>query len=123
MLRSAAQSDLPTLRGNAMTARVRDSLPSGSLVGWGFTDTAAQWEITREQMEQMVPLIMDQAGAMEIDGPDAVMDEMPDLDQMMRWMEAIDADTVRKYAGPTAWWMRATPKGFVMRSMIMPPGE
>ena len=86
VLRSAGQSDLPTLGRSKLAKRVERAMPSGDLLTWGFWDTSKMMEMM-DSTSQMLPAPVQRAGA---DGMGA-MDEL---------MEKVDPKELAKLVGP-----------------------
>lgn len=86
---------------------IADLAGAGSLIGWGWSDTA---ETLAGQMDGMKSQM---SGMMEM-MPPGEMDGMGEMAMIMGIMEVFDAETLRSIFGDSSWVARSTDDGFVV---------
>ena len=95
VLRSAGQSDLPSLGRTKIADRVEQAMPSGDLLTWGFWNTSKMMEMTGS-MSDMMP-----AGAQRMDADD----------QLEEMLDNVDMKELAKLVGPQWVVGRSTKNG------------
>lgn len=110
-LRSAGQSDVPTLAGEPDFRSAVAGLAADDVIGWGFVETVNSLEgsmvVSRLQQQQMIKDIRQWDPEMA----DEMADEM--VDPLKNWDEQ-SLEELRELIGPLAWQVRSTDFGFVM---------
>ncbi|MEE9131607.1 MAG: hypothetical protein V3T84_16450 [Phycisphaerales bacterium] len=113
-MRAAGEVKLPSLEQEASYQRAVDTLPNEAAVGIGYSSTVdlfeAMVETTRLSTKQMVEQMK------EFD-PEFEQEQLAVLKQ---W-GAIDVELLSQFIGPSAWYVRATDDGFVMRAYLLAP--
>lgn len=91
-------------------------LEDEEVVGWGWTDLVAQFEVQKEIFENFgnVQGGFDEFGPAEGINP-AVFDDLSGV------MEEISAEDFARYLGPLLWSLTATDEGWTQRLWLLPP--
>jgi len=117
-MRAVGEVKLPSLEQEASYQRAVDALPNEPIVGIGYANSVDMFEATMETQrlatEQMVEEIK------EFDPEYAAEFEQEQRAMLEQW-EAIDVDLLSQFIGPSAWYLRATDYGFVMRAYLLAP--
>jgi hypothetical protein len=120
-LRSLAEDEHTTLASDPIFGRAVGFLPTDPVVAWGYQDVVASAEaqamMAQIQYEQMVEMFAEE-------DPEWA-DEMEALreDDPMAMLAEFDWAMLRDYIGPQIWDMRATEKGFEVRSWMLKAAE
>jgi hypothetical protein len=120
-LRSLAEDEHTTLASDPMFERAVQFLPADAVVAWGYQDVVASAEaqamLAQHQYEQMVEMFAEE-------DPEWA-EEMEALreDDPMAMLAEFDWGMLRDYIGPQVWDLRATEKGFEMRSWMLKAAE
>jgi hypothetical protein len=121
-LRAAGDKDTKGIADLPIYKRCVGVVAKGGVSAWGFTDTAAQLEAQKsafdrlEGMQDGMDGFVDDAGN-PID--DIVTDEA--MKNVKDMMGKFDAELMKKYLGPSVWWITPGDKGFSMRGRLLMP--
>ena len=117
-MRAVGEVKLPSLEQEASYQRAVDALPDEPAVGIGYSNSVDMFEAMTETQrlaaKQMVEKIK------ELDPEYAAEFEQEQLAALKQW-EAIDAELLSQFIGPSAWYVRATDYGFVIRAYLLAP--
>ena len=117
-MRAAGEVKLPSLEQEASYQRAVDALPNEPTVGIGYSNSVDMFEATMETNRLAAKQMVEQLK--EFDPEFAAEYEQQQLAMLKQW-EAIDAELLSQFIGPSAWYVRATDAGFVIRAYLLGP--
>ncbi len=117
-MRAAGEVKLPSLEQEASYQRAVDALPNEPAVGIGYANSVDMFEATMETNRLAAKQMVEQIK--EFDPEYAAEFEQEQLAMLKQW-EAIDAELLSQFIGPSAWYVRATDAGFVIRAYLLGP--
>ena len=117
-MRAAGEVKLPSLEQEASYQRAVDALPNEPAVGIGYSSTVDLFEATMETNRLATKQMVEQIKA--FDPEHAAEFEKEQLAMLKQW-EAIDVELLSQFIGPSAWYVRATDYGFVIRAYLLAP--
>ena len=117
-MRAVGEVKLPSLEQEASYQRAIDTLPNEPTVGIGYSNSVDMFEATMETQRLAAKQLVEQIKA--FDPEYAAEFEKEQLAALKQW-EAIDAELLSQFIGPSAWYVRATDYGFVMRAYLLAP--
>ena len=117
-MRAVGEVKLPSLEQETSYQRAVDALPNEPAVGIGYSNSVDMFEATLETRRLTAKQMVEQIK--EFDPEYAAEVEQEQLAKLKQW-EAIDAELLSQFIGPSAWYVRATDDGFVMRAYLLPP--
>lgn len=119
-LRTTGQGDAPGARSSAEKSAMA-LLPSRPVVGWGWTDTVAAFEVGR----QLALAGPNEAETMDfVDEQGKVVTEVIGVEmptKMLDTMRKMDSEFISRYVGPQLWQFAADNKGLVYRFSLLRP--
>ena len=93
-------------------------MPNEPAVGIGYSNSADMFDATMKKNQLAAKQMIEQIK--EFDPEVAAEIEQEQLAMLEQW-EAIDADLLSQFIGPSAWYVRATDDGFIMRVYLLAP--
>ncbi|MCH8260036.1 MAG: hypothetical protein IIC46_07505 [Planctomycetes bacterium] len=117
-MRAVGEVKLPSLEQEASYQRAVDALPNEPAVGIGYSNSADMFDATMKKNQLAAKQMIEQIK--EFDPEVAAEIEQEQLAMLEQW-EAIDADLLSQFIGPSAWYVRATDDGFIMRVYLLAP--
>lgn len=121
-LRAAGEKDTKGIAELPVYKRCAAAVGSGAVSAWGFTDTTAQFEVQKSVMGRLEGVqdgfdgFVDDAGN-PLD--DIVTEEA--IENVADMMAKFDAELMKKYIGPSVWWLAPADKGFSFRVRLLMP--
>jgi len=117
-MRAVGEVKLPSLEQEASYQRAIDALPNEPAVGIGYSNSVDMFEAMMETQRLTAKQMVEQIK--EFDPEFAAEFEQEQLAMLEQW-EAIDAELLSQFIGPSAWYVRATDYGFVIRAYLLAP--
>jgi hypothetical protein len=121
-LRAASDKDTKGIAELPIYKRCAGVVAKGGVSAWGFTDTAAQLEAQKSALAKLDGMQDGMDGFVDDAGnpiDDIVTDEA--MESMQEMMAKFDAELMKKYLGPSVWWITPADKGFSMRARLLMP--
>lgn len=125
-LRATSQPGGASLASSSEFQRAIATLSKDGVVAWGYTDTIDSMEASlaaqREQIESMIKQMREEAEMWGDEDADikGIQDRMEErMRESMKMWNDIDFNLLRQHIGPSAWEVRSTENGFVMRAYML----
>jgi hypothetical protein len=115
-LRATSQTGVATLATDDHFSRAVSALGDQQVIAWSFTNTIDQAEVMmaaqRKSMNDTIEQIREFA-------PEAAEQMQAENEMMLKMMDAIDFDLLRKHIGPSVWRVQSVEDGFLMHSYTL----